>query len=116
MQEACVDLLPQIQQQQLRSGGFSDPTFTENNVASSADQMEVDRVDSAGSPAHIGANNFMASPLLHVSASKQFSRTSHNRQDGLPSTSGWGDRGDYLPPSILHGRGVFRSSAGVTTP
>ncbi|CAM6107071.1 unnamed protein product [Calypogeia fissa] len=108
--EACVDLLPQIQQQQLRSGGISDPSFTENKVASSADQMEVDKVDYIESPVHV-ANNVMASPLLQVSASKQFARTSHNRQEGLPSTSGWGD---YLPPSILHGRGVFRSSAPVT--
>ncbi|BBN16003.1 E3 ubiquitin-protein ligase HOS1 [Marchantia polymorpha subsp. ruderalis] len=108
--EACVDLLPPVQRQQLRSGFLSDPSLTEVENMASFEKMEVERVESA--PTSM-VNNLLPSPLFQVSQTKHLARTSFSRQDvkAVPSTSDWGE---YLPPSILHGRGVIRPAASVT--
>ncbi|KAL2610876.1 hypothetical protein R1flu_022568 [Riccia fluitans] len=107
--EACVDLLPQAQRQQLRSGVLNDISLLEFETATSFEQMDVEMSEFARTPE---VNNVLPSPLFQTSPRKTLARKSFSRQDGksFPSLSG---RGDYFS-AIVHGTGVIRPSAGVT--
>ncbi|KAL3682089.1 hypothetical protein R1sor_000111 [Riccia sorocarpa] len=105
--DACIDLLPQVERQQLRSGLSNDSSPVELGTTTSLDQMDVERLDSAPSPE---VNKVLPSPLFQTSPRKNVGRTSLSRQEGkaYPTVSG---RVDYFS-SILHGTGVM--SADIT--
>ncbi|XP_057812709.2 E3 ubiquitin-protein ligase HOS1 isoform X2 [Cryptomeria japonica] len=112
--EKCIELLPEIQRQQLRSGNISECSFSpctrekdqcldlekEREISSI---LPITQITSTGMP---GMPSLINQPF--DARKRELTLDTFNRSKDFPLASplGWGD---YIQPSILHGK-PFRSA------